>query len=149
MRTPEQGAHTTERFASMSDARARFRELAAQGEAVRQQEQAELQRKEEERRKKAQGGVSKIGTTKGQIKAFATAFEVRKNKKAKQFSILYFILIPLFSNLREKYSICLQAIADGDDVEITVRPGGWSEANTTSGEFFFLSISSLVLLSHL
>jgi hypothetical protein len=82
----------------MGDAKARFQQLAAQ-EAEQKRQQEEEQRRKEAERKKRQGGTTAIGTTKGQIKAFATAFE---------------------------------AIADGDDVEITVKSGGWSQSNVTS-----------------
>eukprot|EP01087_Luapelamoeba_hula_P005110 TRINITY_DN1519_c0_g1_i1.p1 TRINITY_DN1519_c0_g1~~TRINITY_DN1519_c0_g1_i1.p1 ORF type:complete len:120 (+),score=35.84 TRINITY_DN1519_c0_g1_i1:58-417(+) len=83
----------------MASAKERFQALAAQQEAARKQDEEAQRQKEEAARRKAAGGQTKIGTTKGQIKAFATAFE---------------------------------AIADGDEVEISVRPGGWNHANTTS-----------------
>jgi sRNA-binding protein len=89
-------------------ARNKFQELAAAEEAARREaaaaeaRKAEEKRKKEEQRKLAGDGKTKIGTTKGQIKAFATAFE---------------------------------AIAEGDDVEITVKEGssgGWTQSNVTS-----------------
>ncbi|KAL6050629.1 SH3 domain-containing protein [Balamuthia mandrillaris] len=83
----------------MGDAKTRFQQLAAQeAEERRKQEEAERKRQEQIAQRKS-GGQTKIGTTKGQIKAFATAFE---------------------------------AIADGDDVEITMKSGGWNQSNVTS-----------------
>ena len=62
----------------MASAKDRFKQLAAQEEEAKRKEQADLARKEEEKRKKEEArklagdGRTKIGTTKGQIKAFAT-----------------------------------------------------------------------------
>lgn len=56
----------------MASAKERFQQLAAQEEASKNQREAEERKKEEERRRRAAGGQTKIGTTKGQIKAFAT-----------------------------------------------------------------------------
>jgi len=83
----------------MASAKERFQQLAQQEEAEKKKREEEERKKEEERRRKAAGGQTHIGTTKGQIKAFATAFE---------------------------------AVADGDDVDITVKPGGWNTSNVTS-----------------
>jgi hypothetical protein len=56
----------------MASAKERFQQLAAQEAEQKRQKEAEDQKREEERRRKAAGGQTKIGTTKGQIKAFAT-----------------------------------------------------------------------------
>jgi len=56
----------------MASAKERFQQLAQQEEAEKKKREEEERKKEEERRRKAAGGQTHIGTTKGQIKAFAT-----------------------------------------------------------------------------
>lgn len=79
----------------MASAKERFQQLAAQEEEAKRREQADLARKEEEKRKKeeerklAAGGKTKIGTTKGQIRAFATGTMVF-------VSVFYLFLFVIF-----------------------------------------------------
>ncbi len=62
----------TDRQRMASSAKERFQQLAAQEEAAKKQKEEEQKKSQEAKRLKAEGGQTKIGTKKGQIKAFAT-----------------------------------------------------------------------------
>eukprot|EP01089_Gocevia_fonbrunei_P000049 TRINITY_DN1002_c0_g1_i1.p1 TRINITY_DN1002_c0_g1~~TRINITY_DN1002_c0_g1_i1.p1 ORF type:complete len:121 (+),score=50.91 TRINITY_DN1002_c0_g1_i1:98-460(+) len=76
----------------MASAKAKFEQLAQQEAAEKKQREDAQKKREEEQRKRNAGGITNIGTMKGQIKSFATAFEAK---------------------------------ADGNDVQLGVRQGGW------------------------